>query len=319
MAAASNPSVLVELAAGDLAVRIAPAVGGAIAGFSRAGVPLLRETPAAALADRRAGLCGSYAMIPYSNRIADASFRFGGEAFRLARNFGDSPHSLHGNGWQRAWEVAAARADFVTLTLDHDPAESPARAAEWPFAYRGEQHFSLGLATLSVTLVVENRDGRPMPAGFGLHPYFDRAGAHLSFAAERVWQSDARLLPTGRSAVPVGWDCRALRPVDDVSAVDHCFEGWGGTAEIVYPERNILISISADPVFSKLVVFRADERSFFAVEPVSHMVDAVNRGDTADNGLKTLAPGERLCGTIRFTVADAPEGPAMAGSTGGNR
>ena len=295
----------IDLGAGDLAVSLVPGVGGAIAGFSRAGVPIFRQTPPEALVAGRAGLCGSYAMIPYSNRIADAAFAFAGTSYQLARNFGDNPHSLHGNGWQREWAVASASADKVVLALDHDPSEGAERAVEWPFAFHAEQRFVLTPAALSVTLVIQNRDVRPMPAGFGLHPYFDRAGAQLRFSSSRVWQSDARVLPTERTVIPAGWDARAMRDVDGMSAVDHCFEGWDGTAEIAYPDKALLIRLSADPVFAKLVVFRADERDFFAVEPVSHMVDAINRMETDDHGLRVLAPGERMQGMVRFGI----EGP----------
>ncbi|NDW06220.1 aldose 1-epimerase [Jiella pacifica] len=306
MAEATEAARTLALTAGELSLNVAPTVGGAIAAFSVGAVPILRRTPPLALAERRAGLCGSYAMIPYSNRIADAAFDFGDERFQLARNFGDNPHSLHGNGWQRAWTVVSAAPDAAVVALDHDPQESAARAAEWPFAYRGEQRFVLTPQGLAVTLCLENRDDRPMPAGFGLHPYFDRPGAYLRFAASRVWQSDGRVLPTGRMTVPQSWDCRTMRRVDGIGAVDHCFEGWDGTAEIAYPERRILIRIKTDPVFGKLVVFRADERDFFAVEPVSHMVDAVNRVETGDHGLRVLAPAERMEGTVRFDIERLP-------------
>ncbi|WAP70626.1 aldose 1-epimerase [Jiella pelagia] len=302
MAQSDLKAGLLSLMTGDLALTIAPRVGSAIAAFTARGINILRHTPSEALLDRRAGLCGSYAMIPYSNRIADAAFSFGGEHFELARNFGANPHSLHGNGWQRAWTVVSATATEATLALDHDPAEGAERAAEWPFVYHAEQRFTLTPKGLALTLSIENRDERPMPAGFGLHPYFDRAGAHLRFSGSRVWQSDARVLPTERMAIPAAWDCRDMRAVDRIGAVDHCFEGWDGITEIVYPNRRIQIRIQADPVFGKLVVFRAEERSFFAVEPVSHMVDAVNRMAVDDHGLRVLAPRERMAGTVRFGI-----------------
>ncbi|MBP0616452.1 aldose 1-epimerase [Jiella mangrovi] len=307
----TQPSEMPEclrLTAGDLRLSLAPGVGGAITGLTRRNVPILRETPPEALLERRAGLCSSYAMIPYSNRIADAKFSFGGERFQLARNFGDNPHSLHGNGWQREWTVVSAASETAVLCLDHDPGESPQRQAEWPFAYRATQRFVLEPSVLTITLTLENRDTRPMPAGFGLHPYFDRAGASLRYEAGTVWQSDARLLPTVRSPVPAGWDATKSRAVDGMTDVDHCFEDWNGPAEIAYPGRDegqgIGIRIIADDLFSKLVIFRADARDFFAVEPVSHMVDAVNRMDVEDHGLHVLSPGERLEGTVRFEITE---------------
>ncbi len=306
MGVADHLAGCLTLTAGDLALTIGPEIGGAIVAFAAGDTPILRQTPPAAIQERRAGLCGSYAMIPYSNRIADAAFSIGGDRFQLDRNFGDNPHSLHGNGWQRAWNVTSITACEAVLVLDHDPAEQAGREAEWPFAYRAEQRFALTPDGLALTLFFENRDGRPMPAGFGLHPYFDRAGAELRFSARRVWQSDARVLPTVRTTIPAAWDCRAMRAVDGIGAVDHCFEGWDGTAEIAYPDRRILIRIHADPVFGKLVVFRADERDFFAVEPVTHMVDAINRTDVDGHGLRVLESGERMIGTVRMGIERLP-------------
>ena len=293
---------LVPLKAGDLAVDLAPDLGGAIFGFSRGAEPILRATPPTALSAGKAQRASAFAMIPYSNRIGDAHFGFGGEDFELTRNFGDSPHAIHGNGWQRAWSEAKAAPSEATLHLSHVP-DTPARAREWPFAYDAEQRFVLTPDALAVTLALTNRDTRPMPAGFGLHPYFERDGARLRFAAETVWASDQRLMPTERGPVLPKWDASSGRAVDDLAAVDHCFEGWGGTADITYEARNLRVVIEADPVFSKLMVFRADEKAFFAVEPITHMVDAVNRMDrTAGHGLKILSPGETLCGSVTFRI-----------------
>ena len=293
---------LVPLRAGDLAVDIAPHVGASLTAFTRGPEHILRETPLTALSDKTPTLTGCYPMIPFSNRVADARVTFGGKTFDLDRNFGESPHAIHGNAWQRDWTVDEAGPSEALLSLDHDPSEGT-RAREWPFAYRAEQRFVLEPDALSITIRLENRDTRPMPAGFGLHPYFDKAGANLQFSAEKVWQSDTRLLPSERTDVPAGWDCHEFRTVDEMAAVDHLFEGWGGVAEIHYPARNLSIRIIAEPVFAKLVVFRADERSFFAVEPVTHIVDAVNRMDTvADHGMRVLAPGEAMAGTIRFEI-----------------
>ena len=91
MAVADHLTGRLTLTAGDLAVTVSPAIGGAIVAFTAGDTPILRPTPPAAIRDRRAGLCGSYAMIPYSNRIADAVFAFRGDRFQLARNFGAAP------------------------------------------------------------------------------------------------------------------------------------------------------------------------------------------------------------------------------------
>ena len=297
-----SPPQLVSLKAGDLAVDLAPDLGGAVVGFWRGTNRVLRYTPPSAIWDGKVSLAGAFAMIPYSNRIADARFGFGAETFELVRNFGNSPHAVHGNGWQRVWRVAESTPSKAVLTLSHSP-NNAELAGQWPFAYEAEQRFALSADALVVTLVLTNSDTCPMPAGFGLHPYFDRPGARLRFAARTVWDSDARLMPTERRPVPIEWEASAGPQVDNLTAVDHCFEDWDGTVEITYEALDLRISMAADPLFSKLLVFRADEKAFFAVEPITHMVDAVNRMDSvADHGLVVLAPGETLQGTINFGI-----------------
>ena len=91
----------IALEAGDLAVAIAPALGGAIAGFRHNDFHLMRPTSPEVLAQGTVRLTGSYPLIPYSNRVAQGRFTHEGTEHRLALNFGDHPHDIHGNAWQR--------------------------------------------------------------------------------------------------------------------------------------------------------------------------------------------------------------------------
>ncbi|NDA01296.1 MAG: hypothetical protein EBY98_06155, partial [Acidimicrobiia bacterium] len=71
-----------------------------------------------------------YALLPYSNRIGHCRFDWLGSAYTTRQNFGDHPHSLHGVGWQRSWEVLAADESAITLGLTHVP------DADWPTVSR---------------------------------------------------------------------------------------------------------------------------------------------------------------------------------------
>ena len=114
---------IIEMASGSAQVRIAPAVGGAIAAFTVRDTPMLRPTPAAALVARDVRRTACYPLVPYSNRIATRGLRFGGHDYALARNFGDHPHAIHGVGWQRPWTVDdASSATSALLALEHDAA-----------------------------------------------------------------------------------------------------------------------------------------------------------------------------------------------------
>ncbi|MET0745425.1 MAG: aldose 1-epimerase [Microvirga sp.] len=298
-----DASDLVTLAHGPLRLELAPAIGGAIAGFRRDGVAILREAPAQAVAEGLVRQMASYPLIPYSNRIAGGRFTFEGEAYRLAPNFGDHPHSVHGNAWQRRWSVAALEPARCRLVLDHRPVGGDAEG--WPFAYRAEQAFVLDDDGLAITLTLTNEDGRPMPAGLGLHPFFPkRPGTSLRFQAEAVLRNGPDSLPASREPVPPEWDYGALRPLGE-PGLDNCFAGFDGSAEIRYSNENIAVRIEADAVFGHLVVYVPSARDYFAVEPVSHMNDAIHHPEVPGNGLVVLNPGETLSGTIRFRIGTA--------------
>ncbi|WP_457093503.1 aldose 1-epimerase [Microvirga sp. P5_D2] len=290
----------IELKAGDLKLALAPALGGAVAGFRRKDVSLMRSTSPEALSEGLVRLTSSYPLIPYSNRIAEGRFTHQGVQHQLALNFGDHPHAVHGNAWQKPWQVLDSNSTHCRLVFEHNPAGEGAK--EWPFAYRAEQTFDLDDEGFTLTLMLENRDRRSMPAGFGIHPFFPKShDVRLQFTASEVYQTGPGSLPADAVAVPEYWDYRFLRDLGHPQ-LDNCFKGWDGKARINFEEAGIGLRIEADPVFSHLVVYVPSGRDFFAVEPVSHMNNAVNRPDVADNGLRNLAPGERLTGSVRFAV-----------------
>ena len=230
-----------------------------------------------------------------TNRIAQGRFRFAAAEYRLALNFGDHPHSIHGVGWQRAWRVTNVARDAATLTLGHTP------DASWPFAFSAEQRFRLTATALHVALAVTNGHTSPAPAGLGLHPYFPRtaaavphAGTTLRFSADAVWRNGVDHLPSERVNVPPEWDHRAGRTVGEL-ALDNCFAGWDGTAVLTWPDRRM--TIEATDIFRHLVVYTPPGQGFFCVEPVSHMNDAINRG-----GMRVLEPGGTMRGEVTFRL-----------------
>ena len=278
------------LAAGDARVLLAPATGGAIASFTLGKHAVLRPTPPEA---RAAGIVGAHAcfpLVPYSNRIAGATLRFGARVHPLAPNFGDSPNSIHGIGWQREWAVAAAGAADATLMLRHDPAKDGGGA--WPFAFRARQAFSLDGsardASLVATLSIENTGDAAFPCGLGFHPFFPRTAATtLGFRARGVYDNDAMQLPVGHATVDAARRFDPPRPVHDLT-LDHVFSGWDGRATIAQPDAGLVVDLSAPPPASFLVAFVPPKQDFLAVEPVTHMTDAFNHAARGEPGTGAL-------------------------------
>jgi aldose 1-epimerase len=291
----------VTLNAGPSRLQLWPEIGGAVVDWRFEDIALLRPIPEEAMAARSARRLGCFPLVPYSNRIAGARLTFGGVTYPLRPDANGEPHSIHGNGWYSPWSVVEKEAARLVLALDHAPEGD--RALDWPFAYRATQTFTLGEAGLVISLHIENRDSRPMPAGFGLHPYFRRSKAtQLTYCASSVWLNGADRLPSDSIAVPPEWSFAKGRSPAAV-ALDHCFAGWDGVARIVWPEDRLGLSIEASPAFSHLVVYTPAGRDFFCVEPVSHMNDGMSRlASQEGHGVAILGPGDVLEGDVRFRL-----------------
>lgn len=283
----------ITLTAGRLRCDIAPALGGCIAGLWWGDVPVLRSTPAAQLASVRQA--GSYPLVPFSNRIAHATLHWQGTSHPLVRNNADEPHAIHGVGWQRPWEVLEQDGNMLMLSYEHRP------DASWPFAFDASQTFRLTPGALEMTLGVTNQSASAAPLGLGWHPYFvKRPGSHISFEASGRWEMGADKLPTHRVAA-TGLDagCAALD-------VDHCYDGWKGVVVL----RDPLLHTRIQSGLRRLVVFTQPMQDSLAIEPVSHVNNALNlqnagTATAGDLGVLVLAPGESLSASMSIEVEAA--------------
>ena len=294
---------ILQLASGAARVVLLPLLGGSIGTFTVKGHPILRATPDEAVTGANVRLASCYPLVPYSNRIRDARLAFNGQTFPLTRNFGDSPHSIHGVGWQRPWHIETATSTRATLILEHDATGEEALA--WPWPFRARQAFDLAgaeeRACLSVTLTIENTGNAAFPYGLGWHPFFPRdPTTTLQFGAAAVWRNDATELPVERIAAQSPWSFRDPSPLGDAT-IDNVFVGWDGRAT-VRSAHGASVAIDADSACSCLVVYAPAERDFIAVEPVTHETDAFNRAAAGaqSTGMRVLTPGAGYSCTMRI-------------------
>ncbi len=294
----ATPETLISTAlilrTGALRLALRPDLGGAIAGlwFSAADgeLPVMRSSEPATLAAARAA--ASYPLVPYSNRVGHRRFRWHGLDFSTAPNFDDNPHSVHGVGWMRPWQVVSASSAEAELRYVHTP------DAHWPFAFESRQRVELSDSertgdTLTLRLAVTNTDTRSQPVGLGWHPYFPkRSHSHLQAQVSGRWEPDARGLAERR--VPQDGIVGEVAQL----AYDHCFDGWQGVARL----RDERLSLELTSSFSRLVVYTPAEKSYWCVEPVSHVSNAVQMAEPTSHGLVDLAPGATHEGWMRLKV-----------------
>jgi aldose 1-epimerase len=283
---------MIELRAGQLRCELHPQLGGCIGGLWLGDEAVLRSTPGAELTSAR--LSGGYPLVPFSNRIGHASLVWEGTQHPLVRNNGDEPHAIHGVGWQRPWAVLESGADSAMLSYNHQA------DASWPFAFDCSQTLRLLPNTLEMTLALTSQADRPAPVGLGWHPYFmKRPRSRIAFQATGRWEMGPDKLPTERKpARGLDVDCGFLE-------VDHCYEGWDGTAHL--RDERMHVTVRSD--LTRLVVFTDTKRDYVAIEPVSHANNAVHlyaQGAPAqDLGLRVLQPGETMVAQMRIEVEPA--------------
>ncbi|AMO24024.1 aldose 1-epimerase [Ramlibacter solisilvae] len=293
---------LVELEAGALHAAIAPAVGGSLASL-RARLPdgrwldWLRPAVPRGLADRHPLAMASFPLLPFCGPMRHGRASFEGREIRFPPNHPaeDSPHPLHGIGWQQAWQVADAQRQAARLVLT-----VPATAA-WPWRFSAVQRYQLSEQQLRVSIAVTNEDEAAMPAGIGHHPCFPHiAGTRLRTAAAGMWTTDHEALPVD---VEVNEAVRRLREgalLADLH-LDNGFTGWEREALVEWagdeegPPRSLLIE--AAPPLDFFMLHSPRGYDHFCLAPVSQCGDALNLaprwGADAIGGTR-LEPGATL-------------------------
>ena len=281
---------------------ILPDTGASVLNLRAAsGRPVLRAVDPAAV--QTSSQCASFSLLPYSNRIRDARFLFQGREVSLRVNTKDGL-AQHGDVRNRPWRVSRTGDDALVGEFDsRDFADM-----NWPWAFTARVEYRLSGPHFDTTLTLTNVDRSEMPAGMGLHPYFERrqdgVDPRLSFGAALAYDTDERSLPTAQA--------RLLRPDEDYRTphavaertIDRGYAAWDGVAHLDWGGR--ALTLTTDNVYSHLIVFTAPDGSL-ALEPVTHATDAFNLAAQGVGGvdMRTLTPGQSLSGTARITL----EGP----------
>lgn len=257
----------------------APDLGGALAFLTHDGATVLRPAPsrAALAADPRNAAC--FPCVPYFGRLAGVTR---GETFhRLAPTLAacDPDDALHGEGWIGPWTVTARSVSSLTMRFERAPA--PGR---YPFPYAAEQTLSLSDDGLAVSLSIDNAGDTPMPAGLGLHPYFQRHPATtLSFSASGRWTPPAGPFETPPDALA------GHAPMSLPVACDHTYTEPKGPVRIGGSGVPLLLKTDAPA----LHVYAPAGADFFCLEPVTHLPGAFADQATVLRA-ESLLPRERL-------------------------
>ena len=251
---------------------------------------------------------GSYVMAPWSNRIVQGIFEFGGKSYQLRKNSSDET-AMHGDVRTRPWTISHLTQERVEAILDSRQFPD----FNYPFVLTFKHTLELKKNNLRMSLFIENVDSKRAPVGGGFHPFFKRRLTELDqdvtviFPAEKVYP-DVKCIPTGPAVDVSGkMDLRKNRPLGNPN-LDHCFTGLtGNVIRIIYPGSQVELQYKLDPVFSHVVIYAPSETgspcNFVAVEPVTHVNDGFNflAQGWKGTGVKILEPGETWGGSCELS------------------
>ncbi len=287
---------MILLSAGHLRAEVDPAYGGRVTRFwdDATGWDWLAPTPAAGREPLVTLPAGCFPLVPFSNKMGFARFPFGGKTIELTVFPPENaPHRMHGNGHRRGWDVLATTPSTCEIGFTAD-------FADWPFPFTARQAISLTPAGLTVAISATNTGQTDMPIGIGLHPYFRRT-PDIRIRADfgGVWISKQPLPPTERSAVPPEMDLSAA-PTLGTRSYTNGFDGWDGTADIIWPAAGRHLTMQSSPTLRHCIVHLPEGQDYLCIEPVSHAINAFNLGPSgvAGTGYTVLAPGETLAGSM---------------------
>jgi aldose 1-epimerase len=239
---------------------------------------------------------GAYPLLPYSNRLRGASLNYAGCVHELPEHPAARPHTLHGIGHTLAWEVTEHSDTHALLACTYE-------GEHWPWPVSFKQHYELRGRCLHLHLSVRNLGTSRMPAGLGLHPYFQRnEGMRARFFAGKDWEIDCDYMPTG---IARELNIEVVIPACIAHPVALYASAWDGRLSLEYPVGQL--QVTAEAPLTHFVAFAPVEAPYLCLEPVSHLADAFNAEPEhwPEQGTQELEPGQTLCSNLSFTWVPA--------------
>lgn len=242
----------------------------------------------------------SFAMVPWSNRIGGGGFTHEEVFHPMAVNRPGEPYPIHGDGWLQAWTLAQPADDTLVMTLRSKCFQGN------PYDYEAVQTFRLLEGGLDQQLQVRHLGAGTLPYGLGLHPWFPRTPAtQIQAPVHGVWLCGNDPMPVAHTAdFPPGWNLNeGVKAQGEL--IDNGFTGWGGRARIVWPERDLQLTVRM-PDFDQdggaaghfCLVYRPPNGPAFCFEPITQPIDAFHLPGRP--GLRVLSAGDVLALRVQW-------------------
>jgi len=248
---------------------------------------------------QRASSSGIPLLFPFVGRLQGTQFQHEGQTYAFTEGDGIG-NAIHGLVIDRPWKVIQREPQRLVGCIESATNRGKLKDC-WPADYRVCAAYELTAMRLSLTITIENVDQRPLPFGFGTHPYFrvPREGDwRVTVPAKGYWPLDA-MLPTGNQLhVDSRRDLRCGRPFDEIHLDDVLgdliFEDEICDTQLTNQENGERIVQSFDEGFRECVVYTPPHREAICIEPYTCVPNAAELARNGVNaGWQVLAPGQR--------------------------
>ncbi len=266
---------------------------------------------------QRASHSGIPLLFPYPNRIASGRYSWAQRNYHLPEGsvpYDKTGNAIHGFCLDRPWRVAEESGSSATgvfrLSLD-----APDRLGFWPADAEISVSYRVVGSCLRSVIRIFNPSDRPLPWGFGTHPYFSLPLSATSSASQcrvfvpsdRVWELN-KCLPSGVTKGPPENARLEDNPsfaglkLDDVYTHVRSQEGII-VCRISDPAAGVAVEQRCSPGFREIVAFTPLWSSSVCLEPYTCVTNAINlEQNGVDAGLQVLSPGAEWSGWIEIEV-----------------
>lgn len=272
-------------------------------------IEVLWSEPGFETGQKRASGSGIPLLFPYAGRIRGQVLRWKERDWPLE---GDDRrgNAIHGYVLARPWRVLEQSTRRAVGQFQAS-IDDPRLLDMWPADFRITATYELSGTALRSSFLIENPDTRPLPFGFGTHPYFcvplggSRAESCLVELPVRQRWELVEMLATGRRVPVESPDAyRAGLPFGQMNFDDAFtalqFDGQRCRCRIVDPESGRRLTVEFGPEFRECVVYNPPHRQAVCIEPLTWCPNGFELSERGiDAGLRILQPGQSLsCGVV---------------------
>ena len=229
---------------------------------------------------------GCAVLIPFANRIRNATYVWEGKEYQMEKNDGDN--AIHGLCRNVDWSVEEINESSVTLSCI-------LASKGYPSSLLVKTNFFLSGMQLRITFTLDNIDGKSAPLVIGLHPYFLYPGEWNIAGSGKIKKLNVidDYFPDGSFS---DIEIRELSSSSS-SSMDSCFL-MGPNQAIRLGDHSIKIEGEKFPYF-QLYNGKYCEGKSVAFEPMTGAPDAFNN----KIGLKVIEPHESVQFSISFACS----------------